>query len=191
MRMAQKGRRRALHQSLFHLADIASGRETSAVGNAEDMRIHRDRLFSEGDVQDDIGAFAPDPRQRLQLFARARDFAAEARQQHIRERDHILRLCLIEAYRFDVVAEFVFAEAEHFLRRVGFGEERRRRFIDAFVGRPRREDDRDQKRIGVGVVEFAFGVWIRLFERGVESLDGAWRHQFLGRVFWHSGAGVG
>jgi len=54
-----------------------AGCEAGAVADAEHVGVDGERLFAPGRVEDDIGGLATDAGQGLQLFARARDFAAE------------------------------------------------------------------------------------------------------------------
>ena len=49
--------------------DGLAGREPGAVGDAEDMRVHRDGRLAEGDVEHHIGGLAADAGQRFQRLA--------------------------------------------------------------------------------------------------------------------------
>ena len=60
-----------------------------------------------------------------------------------------------------------FAERRHLLRRVGEREQRRRRLVDAGVGRLRRQHHRDQQRERIDVLQLA----ARLRHRGLEAAE--------------------
>ena len=85
--------------------------------------------------------------------------------QFLRERDHVLRLRAEEADGLDEVAHLGLAELHHLLRRVGGGEQRGRRLVDAGVGRLRRQHHRDQQRVGILVLELG----LRVRHRGLQS----------------------
>ena len=52
-------------QARFDLERRAARRQPGAVGDAEDVRVHRDRRLAEGDVQHHVGGLAADAGQRL------------------------------------------------------------------------------------------------------------------------------
>ena len=70
-----------------------------------------------------------------------------------RELDHVLRLAAIEPDGLDELAHAFFAERDHLLRRVGGGEQRGRRLVDAGIGRLRGENDGDEQRVGIDVFQ--------------------------------------
>jgi len=82
MRVAEVLRRHGLDEAVLDRARVLARRHAGAVGDAEDMRIDRDRRFAEGDVEHDVGGLAPDARQLLQLLARSRHLAAVLGDQH-------------------------------------------------------------------------------------------------------------
>ena len=55
-----------LEQFFFYLEYIFARRNTSAVGDAEYMRVYCDRRVPEGDIQDYICSFTSNPRQCFQ-----------------------------------------------------------------------------------------------------------------------------
>ena len=73
----------------------------------------------------------------------------------LRQRDDVLRLGAIEPDGLDQFAHALFAERRHLLRRVGRREQRRRRLVDAGVGRLRRQHHRDQQRERIDVLQLA------------------------------------
>ena len=71
----------------------------------------------------------------------------------------------------DEVAHARFAERDHLLRRVGEREQRRRRLVDAGIGRLRRQHHRDQQREGIDVLELALGLRVGACEAAERLLD--------------------
>ena len=67
--------------------------------------------------------------------------------------------------------DLVDAEVDHLLRRRRELEERRRRLVDAGVGRLRREHHGDQQRERVDVLELALGLGHRLLETREDLVD--------------------
>src|SRR5580704_4712007 len=70
----------------------------------------------------------------------------------ILDSDHVLRFGAIKPDGLDQGAHARFAELDHLLRRIGKLEQRRRRLVDAGVGRLRRQYDRDQQRKRIDVL---------------------------------------
>ena len=66
---------------------------------------------------------------------------------------------------------FVLAERHHLARRVGEAEELARRLVDAGVGRLRRQDDGDEQRVGVDMIELALRLRIALLEAAEDLRD--------------------
>ena len=94
----------------------------------------------------------PTPGKRLQQRAVARHRAAMLGDQLFRQRDHVLRLVAVEPDGLDQVAHLRFAKLHHLFRRVGRGEQSRRRLVDAGIGRLRRQHHRDQQRERIDVL---------------------------------------
>ena len=69
MRIAQQFGRAALHQPFFHRARGLARREARAIAEPKDMGIHRHGILPEGDIQHDIGGFAPNAGQGFQRSA--------------------------------------------------------------------------------------------------------------------------
>ena len=57
--------RDGLFQLELDLERVLARREPGSVADPEDVRVHRERLFMEGGIQDDIGGLAADARQFL------------------------------------------------------------------------------------------------------------------------------
>ena len=58
-----------LEQLLFNDQHVLAGRDSGSVGDAENMRVDRNRGVSKGNVQDYVRGFTADPRQGLQRDA--------------------------------------------------------------------------------------------------------------------------
>src|SRR5262249_7710187 len=147
------------------------GRLAGAVTDAEDVGVDRDGGLAESDVEHDICGLAADPGQRLQRLARAGDLATVLVCDFPRQRDEILRLGAEEADGLDQPLHALLAERGHLFRRVGGGEKRGRRLVDAGVGRLRREHHRDEQRERVDVLELAFGLGAGGLEAAERFLD--------------------
>ena len=118
-----------------------------------------------------LAVFRPTPGQRLQRFAVARHLAAVALDQCPAQRDDVLRLGVEQADRLDALAQALFAQRQHLRRRVGLGEQRLGRLVDADVGRLRRQHHRDQQRVGIDERELALRLGIGGGEAAVELVD--------------------
>jgi len=71
----------------------------------------------------------------------------------------------------DQVLDALGAERHHLLGRVGQGEQRRGRLVDAGVGRLRRQHHSDQERERVDVVELPLGFWVRRRKSAENGFD--------------------
>ena len=102
-----------------------------------------------------LAVLRPTPGSSCSASRRARHLAAMLGDQLSRQRDDVLRLGAEEADGADQFGDPVLAERRHLLRRVGGGEQGRRRLVDPGVGRLRRQDDGDEQGEGAGVVQLA------------------------------------
>ena len=84
MGVMQKFRRGRFLQRLFDLQRVLAGREPRAVADPENMGVDGDGRRAEGDVHDDVGGFAPDPRQFLKFVPVLGDGPAVVVDQHLR-----------------------------------------------------------------------------------------------------------
>ena len=134
-----------------------------------------------------LAVLRPTPGSASSASREARHRAVVLRDQLLRQRDDVLRLVAIKPDRLDVVAHALLAERDHFFRRVGGGEQRGRRLVDAGIGRLRRQHDRDQQREGVDVREFAARIGMRSVKAAERFLDIGRRPAF--RLFSASQAG--
>ena len=87
------------------------------------MGVDRNGFLAEGLVEHDIGGLAPDPGQRFERGAVMGHLAAMTLDQLLRHDDDIPGLVAEQADRLDTVADMIFAERQHFFRRVRFLEQ--------------------------------------------------------------------
>ena len=123
-----------------------------------------------------LAVFRPTPGKFFERLARARHLAAVVGDELLRQGDDILRLGAVEADGADQLGDARLAEGGHLLRRIGEPEERRRRLVDAGIGRLRRKDHRDEERERIDVVELALRFGHRRSEAGKDRLDVLPRH---------------
>ena len=137
-------RRNHLLQLHLNFERILAGGQPGAVADAENMGVDRDGRLAEGDVQNYIGGLASDAGQCLQRLARTRHLPAVLSDQPARQLNDVLGFGAKKTDGLDQLAHFVFAERHHFFRRIGGGEQRGRRLVDAGIGRLRRQHHRHQ-----------------------------------------------
>ena len=152
------------HQFVFHLADGLSWRDAGAIGDPEDVGIHRDNGFSERGIQDHVGGFASDARQFFQGMSVPRHGAAVALHQVRAGLHEVARLGVVEPDGADMAAESFFSHGQNGLGGVGVAEESLRCLIDALVGSLRGEDHRNQQFEGATERKLAGGIGILLAE---------------------------
>ena len=103
--VAAEGLRHDLFQLGLDVVDGLAGREAGAVADAEHMRVDGEGLLAEGGIEDDVCRLAANAGKGLQFLATARNFAAEAVDQRLAERDDVFRLGIEQADRLDRVAQ--------------------------------------------------------------------------------------
>jgi len=151
--VAAEGPRDDLFQLRFNVERRLPRREAGAVADPKDMGVDCKRFLTPRGVEDHVGGLTAHSRQRFEQLARARNLAAMVADQRLAERDHVLRLGIEQPDRLDCLAQRLLAEIDHRprspdpLEQVASGE------IDAGVGCLRRQNDRDQQRIGTDEVE--------------------------------------
>ena len=155
MGVQQKPVRDDAHKPVLDLARRFARRDGEAVGEAEDVGVDGQRRLAEDGVEHHIRGLAANPGQRLQRLAVARRLAAVPFDDGARERDDVPGLGPIEPDRLDEFGEPLLAERRHLFRRVGEGEQRRRRPVHARVRRLRRQHHRHQQSERVDVFELA------------------------------------
>ena len=164
MRVQQIFGRNTLHQAVFDGAHVFARRDAGAVGDAEDVGIHRHHGLAVGGIEDDVGGFAPDAGQFFQCGAVSGDFAVVVVDKDLAGFEDVRRFAVVEANGFDVFLQAVFAEGKDGSGGVGSRKEAARGFVHAFVGRLCREDDGDEQFEGAAVFEFGGRLRVFCFE---------------------------
>ena len=85
--------RHNLQKLFFNFCGGLAFGKARAVADAEDVRVDRNGRLAEGDVENDVGGFAPDARERHQRFEVARDLAAVFFLQNRRRFNNVLGSC--------------------------------------------------------------------------------------------------
>ena len=83
MGVALKLVRRHFFQLLFHIQHSFAWRQSGAVADAEEMGIDGNGGHPEGDIEDDVGGFAPNTRQAFQHLPVGRHVTAMLVDQHL------------------------------------------------------------------------------------------------------------
>ena len=118
VRVQPEGLRHDLLQLQLDLKHVLAGREPGAVADAEDVRVDREGLLMECGVEDDVRRLSTDAGKLLQLLTRAGNLAPMIADQRFRQSDDVLRLGVEQPDRLDRVANALFAERHHLLRRL-------------------------------------------------------------------------
>src|SRR5436190_12201865 len=83
VRILEELGRRELEQLELHFKRILPRRDTRAVGDTEDMRVHRHGLLAEGSVEHDICRLSAYTGERLKLLSFSWDFSVEVLEQQL------------------------------------------------------------------------------------------------------------
>jgi len=158
MRVMLESVRHDALEPVLDLERIFARREAGAVADPEDMGVDRDGVVAEGDVEHDIGGLAADARKRLERRAIVGHRAVMPLHQHRRSAHDVARLGAIETDGLDRLAQSLFAQRQHLLRRVDGLEQRAGRLVDRDVGRLGRERYSNKERIGVPIDQLGGGV---------------------------------
>ena len=110
------------HQPLFHFPDGLAGGNAGPVGQAEDVGIDGDDRLAESGVEDYVGSLAAHARQRLKRLALARHLPLVSLEKHPAAGHQVGGLGVVKPDAADVLADARFAQRQHGMRRVGFGE---------------------------------------------------------------------
>src|SRR5487761_2485145 len=105
----------ALEQFQLDRQRRPAGRQTGAVADPEDVRVHRTGGLAEGHVEHHIGGLAAHARQRFERFAGARHLATVLLDQDGAGCEQVLRLGAKQADAADVLGERGQPEREHSL----------------------------------------------------------------------------
>ena len=153
------------------------------------MRIDPDAGHAERAIEPDIRCLAADAGEGFERLARGWHFAVIVTDEALAEGHHVLRFRVIKADGLDVILEAALAELQHFLRCIGFFEQRRRRFVDAHIRRLCREHDGDEQREGVRRDKLRLRMRLTLRESGKDRIDLRPGEEFLSghAVFEHDG----
>ncbi len=149
-----------LQQLLLHRQRGLSLCQSGAVGDAEDVGVHRHGGLAEGGVEHHVGGLASHAGQGFEIPAVVRHLAAELLDEDAAGLDDVLRLVVEQADGLDVLLQPLFAQFEDGLGRVGHGEEPFGGFVHAHVGGLRREDDGDEQFEGRAVLQLGGGVGV-------------------------------
>ena len=168
VRIAAEGLRNDLLEPGLDFVDRLARREAGPVADAEDMGVDSEGLLAESGVEDDVGSLPADAGKFLEKFPGLRHLAAMLVDQRLGERDHVFRFGVEQTDGLDGVAQCIFAEINHVLRRFDALEQRAARDVHACVGRLRRKDDGDEQLIGVGRFQLGRRRRIRLGEPAEE-----------------------
>src|SRR5215475_9195357 len=149
MRMRHEFGRYDLLKAKFDLERRLAWCQSRPIGYSEHVSVDCKRVLAIGHVEHDVSSLAPCSGKLLDFGARARHLAAEILDQLVRERNHVLGLVAIQPNRLDVVAQAIFTEREHLLRRVRDFEQLPRCLVHAGIGCLRREYDSYEERVRV------------------------------------------
>jgi len=177
MSMATEWRRRHLFQLQFDCQRRPARRQAGAVGDAEDVGVHRDRLRPERDVHHHIGGLAADAGQLLQRVAILGHASTMLGDQPLGECDDVLGLHVEQPDGSDVPLQPILAQRDHLLRGLHRFEQLLGGFVDADIGRLGGEHHRDQQRIGIDVGQFGFRRRIVLGKTAEEFEDVRFLHR--------------
>jgi len=102
MRVGGEFLRHDLKQAFLHFKRVFTRRQPGPVRDAENMRVHGHGRLAKSDIENHIGRFAPDARERFQLLPRAGHLAAMMLKQIPAKPDDILRLVAKEPDGFEI-----------------------------------------------------------------------------------------
>ena len=159
--------------------DILARCDPRTVADAEDVSVDRLRRMTPPHVQDHIGGLSSNARQGLQGGSGGGDFAVILVNKDPREPHDVLGLVAIKPDGPDVFDEAVLAQVQHLLWRVRDLEEFVRGLVDARIRCLGGKSHGNDKRVGVDVLKFAFGLGFSLAESR-KNLDKRLKGQLLG-----------
>src|SRR5690606_30820885 len=135
-----------------------------AVGDAEDMGIHRHGELSKRRVEYHVGGLAADAGQGFKVFAVVRDLTAVLLDQDAAGLDDVLRLASVQADGLDVLRQPLDAQRIDRFRRVGDRVQLGGGLVDADIGGLRREDHCNQQLEWSVVGQLCLGLGVVLME---------------------------
>ena len=155
-----------LQQPLLDFQDVFAGRQAGAVGYPEYVGIHGNGRLAEGGIEDDVCRFPADPRQFFQCFPGLRDFTGMGIDQDKAGPDNVFGFCIVQADRFDILLQSLFAQPDKLLRRIGRPEQFFRGLVDTDIRCLRRQDNGYKQLEGAGVAKFRRGRRVVLPQQG-------------------------
>ncbi|GIX38636.1 MAG: hypothetical protein KatS3mg127_1875 [Silanimonas sp.] len=175
-----------LQQFFLHRVHGLARGEAGAVGDAEDVCVHRDGRFAKSSVQYHVGGLAAHAGQGLQRFAVARYLAAVSFQQQSAGGDQVRCLGVVKTDGVDVGLQAGLAEGEDAGRRIGHREQSARGLVHAHVGGLRREHHRHQQLEGRAVFQLGGGLRVQFAQAAEELVAVGGLH-----AVWSAGRGRG
>ena len=118
------------------------------------MCVDRHGRLAKGGIEHHVGGLAADAGQRLERFAGLRNIAGMPFDQQSTGFNDILRLAVVQADGLDELAQSVHAQCMYRLRGIGNRKQAGSGLVDAYIGRLRRQYDRNQQFERVAIVEF-------------------------------------
>ena len=134
MRADTKRGRGVLIERLFDAKHRFPLGETSAVSDAEDVRINREGFGPERCVHNNIGGFTANTGQRLKCITVGGNLTTMIADQQFGEGNDILGLGVEKANRFDVAFQRLFTERNHLCRRLDVFKQQPRCLVNADIG---------------------------------------------------------
>lgn len=151
--------------------------EPEAVGNSENVRVHRHSGLAERHGFHDVGCLSAHAWQRRQGLNLARYLAVEVRHEFLRHSYEMLGLAVGVAYRRDVALYVIDSGGAHGLRVRVRLEQCRRDHVHSFVGALSRQHHSHKQLEVIAEVQFAF----RFVHVGYEPVE----YRFISVVFLH------
>ena len=142
-----------LQQALFDFQDVFAGCQAGAVGYPEYVGIHGNGGLAESGIEDDVCRFPADPRQFFQCFPVLRHIAGMGIDQDMAGLDNVLGFCIVQADRFDILLQPLYAQPDELIRCIGRPEQFFRGFVDADIRGLRRQDNGYKQLEGAGVTK--------------------------------------
>ena len=151
---------------LFHIQNGFARSQPGAVADAKDMRIDGECIFAVADVQHHIGGFAPDSRQFDQRFHGVGHLAVMIPDELLGQKVDIFGFAAVKPDGADMLADFLFAQSRHFLRRICDFEQIFRGFVDALVRGLCRQHNGNKKGENIDEIQLRFRNRVGLFQKG-------------------------
>ena len=155
-----------LQQALFDFQDVFAGRQAGAVGYPEYVGIHGNGGLAESGIEDDVCRFPADPGQFFQCLPVLRHIAGMGIDQDMAGLDNVFGFCIVQADRFDILLQPLYAQPDELIRRIGRPEQFFCGFVDADIRGLRRQDNGYEQLEGAGVTKLRRGRRVVLPQQG-------------------------